>query len=281
MKTYYSIVSIATKPQLNEKFNVGLLCVTPRKTFFHYSEVKFTIVSKLLSANGRKLALSALKGIDEQINKDQTSVITDIFSKAQGEVLNTVSEPYVSYLSRYNNNLIQFSSPVAIDLTVDQEVYKALFKKYIYAAEIFEAIIKPKAIAFTTIRNRFRKAASPYANTNFNVNQDIIKDLIVPVTVDAFGKNGSYVAAQSIDFNKPVAQLQSEISSYVYLTEHTLKADKDSLSFVLGNEPSKKDKPNHDLWKSVCNASIIEFVPINESERIIVEMRKKGVAPVK
>ena len=279
MKTYYSIVSIATKPQLDEKFNIGLLCVTPEDSFFHFSETKFSIVSKLLTINGRKLALSALRGIDEQIN--DSKVLRDIFTNEKVEVLNVVAEPYIGYLSRYNNNLVQFSKPVTIDLAIDYAVFKTLFKKYIYAEEVFETIIKPKTRSFTAIRNQFRRAASVYANTNFNVTEKIIKDLGAPVNVDVFGKNGAFVTGQSLDFSKNTLNLQSEITSFFYLTEHTLKVDKDSKSFVLGDEPSKKEKENHKLWQNVCSAKIVELVPINESERIIEYMRKKEVAPVK
>lgn len=278
MKTYYSIVSIATKPQLDEKFNIGLLCVTPENTFFHFSEAKFTIVSKLLSPNGRKLALSALKGMDEQINVSKE--LPAMFANEKVEMINAVAEPYVGYLSRYNNNLMQFSQAVNIDLTIDYTVFKTLFKKYIYSDEVFETIVKPKTRSFTTIRKQFRKDASQYANTNFDVTNEVIQDLIVSVNVDVFGKNGAFVAGQSLDFAKNIAHLRSDISSFLYLTEHTLNADKGSKSFVLGDEPSKTEKENHQLWENVRSAKIIEFVPTNESSRIIEYMKEKGVAPV-
>ncbi|MGM0478665.1 MAG: hypothetical protein ACQERC_05530 [Bacteroidota bacterium] len=141
MKTYYSIVSIATNPKLNEKFNIGLVCVTPENTFFHFSEAKFNIVAKLLSPNGRKLGLSALKGMADQIH--DTIEHEDIFINQQSEEKHAVSEPYLSYLSRYNNNLIQYSVPVTLDLNVDYEVFKTLFRKYIYTKEVFEPITEP------------------------------------------------------------------------------------------------------------------------------------------
>lgn len=280
MKAYYSIVSIATKPQLDEKFNIGLLCVTPENAFFHFSDEKFSIVAKLLSSGGRKLAHSALKGMDEQLNSIPPVNKVNLFSEFKNENPNAVSSNYLSYLSRYNNNLVQFSAPISIDLEIDRAVFNALFQKLIYSDEIFGILEKSKIFSFSTVRNNFRKAASPYANTNFNVTQKVIKDLIAPVKVDAFGKNGSFVMGQSIDFNKSIFSLQSEITSFSYLTEHTYRLDKDSKSFVLGNEPSKKEKENHDMWRNVRNAGIIEFVPTDEAERIISYMKTKGVMPL-
>ena len=278
MKTYYSIVSIATNPKLNEKFNIGLLCVTPENTFFHFSEVKFAIVSKLLSPNGRALALSALKGMDEQINESASAL--GIFPNEQVETLNAVAEPYIGYLHRYNNNLVQFSSAVNIDLAIDHSVFKTLFKKYIFSEEVFDVIIKPKTRSFMKFRNQFRKDASQYANTNYDVTGDMIHGLIAPVNVDVFGKNGAFVSGQILDFSKSAANLQNEIIAYSYLTEHTLKIDKNSKSFVVGNEPSKSDKENHELWKKVMEAVFLEFVPTDESDKILSYMKENGVAPV-
>lgn len=278
MKTYYSIVSIATNPKLNEKFNIGMLCVTPENTFFHFSEAKFNIIAKLLSKNGKKLALSALEGMEEQIN--QITQQEGVFINEKPEILNAVSEPYISYLNRYNNNLVQYSTPITIDLKVNYDVFKALFKKHIYKNEVFDLIIQTKTKNFTSIRNKFRKAVSSYANTNFNVTNKIIQDLIAPVKVDAFGKNGAFVVGQSLDFEMNVASLQSKMTSFLYLTEHTKKADHNSKSFVLGDEPSKKEKENHQLWKNMRKTKIVEFVPINESDRIITYMKEKGVTPV-
>ena len=279
MKPYYSIVSIATNPSLNEKFNIGLLCVTGETTFFHFSDAKFKIVSKLLSPNARKLALSALKGMEEQINETQIRSINSPYE--QQEAMHLVAEPYIAYLNRYNNNLVQYSNTVKIDMEIDYTVFKTLFKKYIFSEEVFDVITEQKKPSFTSIRNHFRKAARPYANTNFNVTREVIKDMIAPVNVDVFGKNGAFVSGQSLDFSKNAANLQSKITSFFYLTEHTLKEDRNSRSFVLGDEPSKEEILNHQIWKNVRNSEIVEFVPTNESERIISFMQENGVAPIK
>lgn len=276
MKAYYSIVSISTNPALNEKFNVGLLCVTPTGTYFHFSQAKFKIIAKLLGANAAKLALSALQGMDARVNavKDDTSFLFE------NDGLSQVAEPYINYLHRYNNNLIQFTETRPIDVEVNKSVFELLFKKYIFEQEVFDIIEKPKVNTFTKIRNSFKRKASSYANVNFDVDQSVISDLLVPVTVDVFGKNGAYVTGQTFDFVKNADKLQSEITSYLYLIEHTEKADKNSTCFVLGDEPSKKEKQNHLFWSSLRSSKIVEMVPLDESDRIIDFMKQKGVEPI-
>jgi hypothetical protein len=139
---------------------------------------------------------------------------------------------------------------------------------------------KQKKFSFAKVRNNFRVSASPYANTNFNVSQKVIDGLIAPVKVDAFGKNGAFVIGHSIDFKKSITDLQSEITSFLYLTEHTFKVDSSSKSFVLGDEPPKIEKENHKIWTNVRKSGLIEFVPTDEAEKIISYMKKNGVMPV-
>lgn len=276
MKTYYSIVSIAPKSHLNEKFNVGLVCVTPTETFFHYSQPKFKIVSKLLSLDGSKLALSALEGINKQINAPVGN--TDLFRSTDS--LSLVSENYLNYLHRYNNNLIQFSEPIQLDLEVDRTVFELLFKKYIFSSEIFAPVFKSEKSQFSIVSKNLLAKAKSYANINFNVNSAIIKDLIVPVTVDIFGKNGAFVTSQLIDFTKSKSGLMSEVSSYLYLVEKTGNVDSKSKSFIVGNEPSKKEELNHKIWLDLRKTKLVEVISLDESEQIIEYMEQKGVMPI-
>lgn len=277
MKTYYSIVSISPNPALNEKFNVGLLCVASNHTYFHFSQAKLKIVSKLLSANAAKLVLTALEGIDSKINAkaEEKSLL---FAQ---EGLSMVAEPYINYLHRYNNNLVQFTPTTEIDIEMSQSVFEQLFRKYIYSDEIFTTHEILKAPNFTNVRNHFKRLAQPYANTNFPVTNEVIPDLVVPVTVDVFGKNGAFVTGHATDFQKQFNFLQNDLSTYLYLVEHAKRTDSDSTCFLLANEPSKQAKPNHDLWTSIRKSGLIKLVPVDESERIIEFMKDKGVQPVK
>ena len=276
MKTYYSIISVSPNPALNEKFNVGLLCVTPKETYFHFSKAKFRIISKLLSPQAAKLALAALEGMEAKICvQDNNNSL--LFTK---ESLPMVAEPYINYLHRYNNNLVQFTSTIELDLEMTQPIFEQLFRKYIFSEELFSQTIVPKSAKFNAVRNQFRRLAKPFANTNFSVSKQIIPDLVVPVTVDVFGKNGAFVTGQAMDFEKQFTALQHDLSSYLYLVEHTKKADSHSTCYLLGDEPSKQEKQNHELWKNIRQSGLIQVIPVEESERIIQFMKEKDVKPV-
>src|SRR5690606_33568391 len=120
---------------------------------------------------------------------------------------------------------------ITIDLKIEVEVFQTLFRKYIYFEESFQKIIKQKTPKFDRVRKSFKDSAQQYANIDFKVSNSIVKDLVAPVTVDVFGKNGEIVTGQSINFSKKASLLQRDIYSYMYLVE---VMDKKAKAYVLG-----------------------------------------------
>jgi hypothetical protein len=135
MKAYYSIVSISSSSHLNERFNIGLLCVDDDQAFFHYSKTKFKILGRLFSKSARELALSTLNSIDKSV--DDANALNEKKNQFfdSSKELNKLSSDYLNYLNRYNNNLIQFSAPKSIDLEINRDVFEKLFQKYIFKNE--------------------------------------------------------------------------------------------------------------------------------------------------
>jgi hypothetical protein len=57
-------------------------------------------------------------------------------------------------------------------------------------------------------------------------------------------------------------------------------SDKNAKCFLIGEEPNKKLGLNHEIWNNARNAKNIEFVSIDESEKVIEYLIKKGVTPI-
>lgn len=277
MKTYYSIVSISTKPFLGEKIGVGLLCVTSENVFFHFSHEKFKLISKLLPTEARLLALNSLKSIESIVSTEN-----EVKNQLIGQNRNiAVSESYINYLHRYNNNLIQFSQAEQIDVEMDLNDFRKMVQKYIFSNEIFNPIQTTKVISvIDQFKNTFKPRLKKYVNLDFKVSNDIIKGLISPITVDLFGKNGAFVTGQTIDFSKDRNWLAHDINAYMCLAFTTEMNDKDAKCFLLGEEPNKKLTLNHEMWNNARTLKNIEFVPINESEKVIDYLVEKGVSPI-
>lgn len=280
MKTYYTIVSISSSSHLNERFNIGLLCVDGERAFFHYSKAKLKIVGKLFSKSAIDLAQSTLNSIDKsvnQLNKKQEP-FNEFYDSTQKT--NGLSSEYLHYLNRYNNNLIQFSAPSNIDLRINNEVFQKLFRKYIYEQEIFELVKRKAKHKFDIEYPEFLILASKYVNTNYQVTKELIPSLITPKKIDMFGKNGSFNLAHSIDFNTNYQTLNHHLDSYMYLAlSSELAEDKEAKCFLIGEEPNRNSK-NHEIWKSVKALKEVDYVAFDERKKIIEHFEKTGVTPI-
>jgi hypothetical protein len=280
MKAYYSIVSISSSSHLNERFNIGLLCVDDDQAFFHYSKTKFKILGRLFSKSARELALSTLNSIDKSV--DDANALNEKKNQFfdSSKELNKLSSDYLNYLNRYNNNLIQFSAPKSIDLEINRDVFEKLFQKYIFENEDFNQKVISERSQFEIEYPIFLENASRFVNTNYQVTKELIPSLITPKKVDMIGKNGSFNLAHSIDFKTTVQTLNHHLDSYMYLAlSSELAEDKHAKCFILGEEPVKKSK-NHTTWKNVREVKQVEFVSFDEKEKIIEHFRKTNVKPL-
>jgi hypothetical protein len=280
MKAYYSIVSISSSSHLNERFNIGLLCVDNERTFFHYSKTKLNIVGKLFSMSAKDLAQSTLNSIDKSVcqSNKKREQFEDVFDSSTN--LNNLSADYLNYLSRYNNNLVQFSAPTRIDLNITTAIFQKLFRKYIFDQEIFELAEIKAERKFDIEYPEFLNIASKYVNTNYQVTRALIPSLITPKRVDMFGKNGSFNLAHSIDFSTTYQTLNHHLDSYMYLAlSSELAEDKHAKCFLIGEEPERNTK-NHTIWQNVKQLTQVEYVAFDEREKIIEHFKKSGVNPV-
>lgn len=280
MNTSYSILSISSSAHLGERINIGLICLDEKQVFFHFSKVKLNAVGALFSNSAKELALAALKGIAQDAREFKTSKDRDLFEQNQ-QLSAPFSVAYLTYLSRYNNNLIQFSAPENIQVELSEEIFQKLFKKFIFSQEVFD--VQPQISADNTLSLEYRsflKEASPFVNTNFRVTSTLIPELIAPQQVDMIGKNGAYNIAHKIDFNATEKTLKGHLDAFMHLVWVTNeKSDTESKRFIIGNEPDSESS-NHDLWENVRQSRLVEYVHFDEKEQILEHFKKTGVKPL-
>jgi hypothetical protein len=130
MNTFYSILSAVINPVSGEKISVGLLLSDGNRSLFDFSENRLSLLNSLIDKETKKFIRQYLKSIDTVLNKidinqDQLTILDEA-----GKNL-VVNEPYIAYLSVYNQNVISFSNPVSIDVKVEEQVFIALFSKFI------------------------------------------------------------------------------------------------------------------------------------------------------
>lgn len=277
MKTIYSILYVTLNTALNEKVSIGLLMFDGEYDMFRYSTDKLLALKGIIEPERYNLIKGYLRSLENDINSE-----TDKTRLFENEALkkNWVSEGYISYLSRYSNNLIQFSEPKAIDIIYTPENFKRLFEKYIYVFDQQIAAIITEQDVVKKVRQLLYPKITNRVNLDKSLDSTHFENLFAPIEVNFIGINGMPVAGQTIDFDKKHHFLENDIARFVSLTKAIeLEGKEKGKYFVLGHEPEKKDDKNHLLWEQIRNTEFLEFVDVDEVGRIEEYIEKNEVKP--
>lgn len=276
MKTIYSILYVTLNTALNEKVSIGLLMSDGKYDRFRFSADKLLALKGIIEPERYNLVKGYLKSLESDINVagDEKVVFENKALKN-----NWVNEGYISYLSRYSNNLIQFSEPKTIDILFSPENYKRIYEKYIYAFDqkIEEVFVES---IFTKVKQELYPKITNRVNLDFSLDSSHFENLFAPIEVNFIGINDMPVAGQTIDFDKKHHFLENDIARFVSLTKAIeLEGKEKGKYFVLGHEPDKKDDKNHLLWEQIKDSKFLEFVDVDEVSRVEEYIEKHEVKP--
>lgn len=275
MKTIYSILYINLNTTLNERVSIGVLLSNGENNKFKHSSEKLLAVKGLMEPERYNLIKSYLKSLENTINVIEDAPIGITSLKREW-----VTESYIGYLSKYSNNLIQFSEPKYIDIEFSFENFKRVFEKYVYAYEINLEIIQHESI-YTKVKNILYPKIDTHVNLDMTLNSSHFENLFAPIEVNFIGVNGIPVAGQTIDFTKKHYFLENDITRFVSLTKAIEIEDKKYKGqyYVLGCEPETKNMKNHLLWEQIRDSEFLEFVDINEVGVVEEYIEKNNVRP--
>lgn len=200
MKTFFSSISIQTNPVSLEKVVVALLAVTESKVYFHYSKSKLGLLDKLAPSKFGigSLAKKSLQQIKNVVNETNKSLFNDqktiVFEKS------VFSKEYFSYLSKYNNGILNFSEPATIPFDFTQEKFESYYLNFI--GEPTE-VLEKKSLSFAQkIKPAFEKEGlTDKADVKFTFDPFTFQGLLEETNIALITKNGAINAIQVIDFN--------------------------------------------------------------------------------
>lgn len=274
MQSFYSILYITLNPALNEKVGIGLVMSYNNDYLFHFSREKLSVFKSIMESHQYYLINSYLSSLKKDFKASAGPLFKDV------KASNWVSESYISYLSKYSNNSIQFSRPKSIDIDFNNSNFKRLFEKYIYQFDE-----KVEGVPGFDIRTKVKKELFPKIEDKVNLELELtsehLENLIAPTEVDILGINHFPVAGQIIDFEKRHYYLESDITRFISLTkaiELEKNGDKGKY-FILGKEPKKDIAKNHELWKHIANSNFLRFVDVDESEEVSEYLEAHKVRP--
>ena len=276
MKTFYSILSLNIKPEINERISFGMIMIYGDKIFFHYSKNKLSVIQRLISNEIYKAALDYLKLIEKSIASSSAlkKSVSELNIKSDNKYNRIFSEQYIQYLSRYNNNLISFTNNNLLDIEGSEGIFKKLFVKL-----VDESVYEEKETKLKRIDN-FKKTYYPKFKNYFNIERKIdsthYSRLLTPVKMDLMGKNDIEVFAQSIDFDKEIRSIEFNVGNLLQINRAIPRAKQ----FVLGFEPSKQNEVHHRVWNNIRKNSDFDYVDISESNKIEEYAQNHGVSPL-
>lgn len=140
MVTQYSIVSVLVRPEIQEKISIGLLLFDANEVYLGFSRNKLHICKELVSPASYKIIKEIVENIERTIDRDKLKHSDPksfkVYKNSNEE--NIFSPSYISYLSRYSNNVISYTSPKEIYLEINDKNFSTLFRKYV--DEIIESL---------------------------------------------------------------------------------------------------------------------------------------------
>lgn len=277
MKTIYSILYVTLNTTLNERISIGVLMSNGFEHKFKYSQEKLNAFKSIINNEKFHVVKNYLKSIENEFlyNNDNSN---RLFENKDFKG-NWVSEGYLSYLSRYSNNIIQFSSPKVIDVELNSDNFRRVFEKYIfkYSEEIQEIVSldihhKVKQNLFPKIENK--------VNLELSLTSNDFENLFAPIEIDFIGINGIPVAGQTFDFEKKHYYLENDVTRFVSLTKAIeLEGINRGKYYVLGREPQKNIDKNHLLWEHIRDSDFLEFVDVDEIGIVEEYIKEHNVRP--
>ena len=272
MKTFYSILSAVINPISGESISLGLLLSDGNNSIFRYSKNRLGIIGSTTDKETKRFVHNYLKSVENVIQKiDTNEDQVNIFTQTGKNIL--VNESYIDYLSSYNRNVISFSKPVSIDVMVNDSIFNNLFVRYIDEVTTEKATLQSdihlaKIKCFTVLK--------PYFTTEKVFSPQMAKKILLPVTIDLFGKNEIHVIGQFFDLDKGINYIKADMFDF----QQVASIYKKSKKFIVSSEPDKITQADkHHFWSAVRKQKSHTYVDISEIEIIEQYAKEHNVVP--
>jgi hypothetical protein len=278
MSSHYSIVFASLRKVTQEKISLGLILFDDNIVYCKFSRKKLNALKHLLSKDDYKVVFDSISILEKKISQSSKIVLhrsQELF-KIEDSFF---SIDYISYLSRYKNNLVTYLSPKPISIEATEENALKLYENFI-GAELPLENSSRKLTPFDYLNERFDGKIQNHFIINHTITYKDVPGLLVPVKVDLIGKNGIDVFVQSIDMTSNQSQIINEISTF-YLLKDTYKKNKwECKDFILSQEPPKEYKKQHEIWNQLIMSDEFNYVDVTESEKIMEYAEANSVKPI-
>lgn len=275
METLLCTINLSPNTISDDRFSIGLIMAKGETLFFNYSEEKLQKLKSLFSPNAFLVIHQYLKSLYNQFNTEEDT----LFSKK--ELLHQwVNEAYLSYLEKYNNNLVRFSKTTKIDIELDEAIFKRFFERYISP---YPTKIEKKKVVNITEKERakqFFEKAQGRVNIEKEIHPTEIEHLLVKTKVSFIGKNSIPVAGNMLNLQNGIQSIENTISRFISLAQALdYNTDTKGKYYLIGEEPNKLFKENHLLWKELRALKTMKYIELDEVSQVENYFEQHEVRP--
>lgn len=262
----YSIFYASIRKATQERLSLGILLFDDQNIYFKTSDKK-------------------LAGLKNFLPKEDYSIIQQSFDAIKGQVLayselmswkdytfhnikdKAFSIDYINYLSRYKNNLITYSEPKSINIEATPENFLKLFESLV-GPEVHPAEKVYKPSTFERLESQFQGNLANYFNTHFTLTSQQVPNLLAPVKIDLIGRNGQDVLVRTVDTSSGPEKISNEVSSFYMLVDTYRKNNMPMQDFIIAEEPMRKNKKQHEIWREIKESGSFNYLDISEGEKL-------------
>lgn len=277
MSTFYSIIHAGLNPLSGEKLAVGLLLRNRDQVRFAWSRNRVRVVRDLMGTDAYNLLELNLKALDRKVGSPDTGPAGLKLIQAEPRSAYELNEPYVSYLSKYSNNLLTVGPITPIEIDDPSEKFKELFRLFVDQREVMDPGRKKPDTS--EVRARLRERTEKRVSWDTTLTSKDLPGLpLYQVKLDFIGKNEKGVIGEVVDFSKTEYHLDASINKTLTVSMLLDRNNNLGRAFLIGDEPDKKLLPaQHATWSAVREARGVTVVATVETGIVEDYLEQHGV----
>lgn len=216
MKPFYSVLYLKPESVSEEKIAIALFLKTENKPIFDFSEYKLKVASKIIESEVVDSIEKKLKNIRKKIDS-----ISNDENQIEAFEIAPFTDSYFDYLSRYSNNLIEYSKPSENVGNFSDKDFLSLFR--LLVDKNFEEE-KEESIPYREVVKKKLESSiiSECVDIRYRIPKNRVKTIYRNHEVDYIGVNGSIISGNSIDTTTDPYTLENKIYMLRALVEGLL-----------------------------------------------------------
>lgn len=270
MKTFYSLIKISPNEMSGDSLTIGLLLSSSMGTRVKFSRFKKQLLKNIITTDS-----SIIDFIEREINNNVNEINNKILNEKSELFENPLllNSQYFSYLSKYSNGLLKFTTPTMITEHIDDLKFNQLFKIFVDNAhnekKVNQSSKKIEKIFFEKVETKLISRIKDKVHIHQNIDSNLVPSLFNPFEIDCIGLNGVLVGAKALPFTQSKETLHKIVNTYISVIAQLSSKFNKSLDvnnfYLIADQPDKKS-PEYKLWKQLySNEKLLKIISSDES----------------